>query len=350
MEKLYQVFVSSTYEDLREARDTVMEVLLESECMPAGMELFPASNEDRWSLIRRVIDGCDYYLIIVAGRYGSMNDDGISYTEAEYDYAVATKKPIMRFLYGDIQELRGRLLESDPEARQKLEGFREKLKADKICKFWSTPGELGGLVSRSLNYLKSNYPAEGWVRAGQVATPELLRENAELRESVAQLRLEIERGKAAPIDTVLLAQGSQVASFQSVLRYLDSKDRPQARTIVVTRTWDDLFRDLGPSMVNEASESSLVAKFQSGLIRAIPVTRIPDIQTALGIQTTGETTFDRVKLQFMALGLIVTSQKRRAVYDTDTYWTLTDRGQAYLLSLTAIRTEEGPELIEGTSE
>ena len=71
MDKRYQVFVSSTYEDLQEERQEVMHALLELDCIPAGMELFPAANEDQWTLIKRVIDDCDYYLVIVGGRYGS---------------------------------------------------------------------------------------------------------------------------------------------------------------------------------------------------------------------------------------------------------------------------------------
>ena len=53
MEKRYQVFVSSTFEDLQEERKEVMQALLELDCIPAGMELFPASNEDQWSLIKK---------------------------------------------------------------------------------------------------------------------------------------------------------------------------------------------------------------------------------------------------------------------------------------------------------
>jgi hypothetical protein len=52
MEKRYQVFISSTFQDLQEERKEVMQALLELDCMPAGMELFPAANEDQWSLIR----------------------------------------------------------------------------------------------------------------------------------------------------------------------------------------------------------------------------------------------------------------------------------------------------------
>ena len=90
MEKRYQVFVSSTYADLQDERQRVIQALMEMDCIPAGMELFPAADEEQWEFIKRVIDDCDYYLLIIGGRYGSTTADGVSYTEREYDYAVAS--------------------------------------------------------------------------------------------------------------------------------------------------------------------------------------------------------------------------------------------------------------------
>jgi len=98
MDKKYQVFVSSTFRDLQDERKQVIQALLELDCIPCGMELFQASDDDQWTLIKRVIDDCDYYLVVIAGRYGSMKD-GVSYTEREYDYAVSQNKPVIAFLH-----------------------------------------------------------------------------------------------------------------------------------------------------------------------------------------------------------------------------------------------------------
>ena len=105
MDKRYQVFVSSTFEDLQEERKTVIQILLENDCIPCGMELFPASNEEQWSFIKSVIDDCDYYLLIIGGRYGSTNKDGISYTQMEYEYARSKNKPIIAFIHKNPNEL-----------------------------------------------------------------------------------------------------------------------------------------------------------------------------------------------------------------------------------------------------
>lgn len=42
----YQVFVSSTYRGLEDERRLVMQALLEMECIPSGMELFPAGGHE----------------------------------------------------------------------------------------------------------------------------------------------------------------------------------------------------------------------------------------------------------------------------------------------------------------
>jgi hypothetical protein len=49
-EKRYQVFVSSTYVDLQEERQAVIMALLQLNAVPAGMELFPAADEDACDL------------------------------------------------------------------------------------------------------------------------------------------------------------------------------------------------------------------------------------------------------------------------------------------------------------
>src|SRR6266704_2128879 len=100
-DKRYQVFVSSTYEDLQMERQEVMQALLELDCIPSGMELFPAADEDQWSLIKRVIDDCDYYIVIIAGRYGSIGPEGKSYTQMEYEYAAQKSIPVFGFLHAE---------------------------------------------------------------------------------------------------------------------------------------------------------------------------------------------------------------------------------------------------------
>ncbi|MGP5544636.1 DUF4062 domain-containing protein [Psychrobacter aquimaris] len=81
--------MSSTFADLKNERSNVIQTLMEMDCIPAGMELFPALDEEQFEFIKKVIDDSDYYLLIIGGRYGSLSNEGISYTEMEYDYAIS---------------------------------------------------------------------------------------------------------------------------------------------------------------------------------------------------------------------------------------------------------------------
>jgi hypothetical protein len=93
----YQIFVSSTYEDLKIERQQVAQAILELEHFPAGMEIFPASNETQWELIKKFIAESDYFIVVVGGRYGSVDAAGASYTEKEFDYAQELGIPILGF-------------------------------------------------------------------------------------------------------------------------------------------------------------------------------------------------------------------------------------------------------------
>lgn len=69
---------------------------------PVGMEIFGAADEEQWEIIRDTIDSSDYYVLLVANRYGSIvedgSDKGISYTEKEYRYAKEKGIPILGVL------------------------------------------------------------------------------------------------------------------------------------------------------------------------------------------------------------------------------------------------------------
>ncbi len=132
MDKRYQVFVSSTYADLKEERRRVIQTIIEMDCIPAGMELFPAADEEQFQFIKRVIDDCDYYLLIIGGRYGSTTEEGISYTEKEYDYAVTRGLKVIALIHENPDEIPFGKSEQDPLLRERLQRFRKKASTNRL--------------------------------------------------------------------------------------------------------------------------------------------------------------------------------------------------------------------------
>jgi hypothetical protein len=176
-EKRYQVFVSSTSIDLANERRLVIDALLEASYIPVGMELFNAATESAWPVIERLIDSCDYYVVIVAGRYGTVRSDGKSFTQSEYEYAKRIGKPRLAFLHGMPDDLPRKLTEPTKAGMEKVRKFRHMLQNDLLCKYWSRGGdELAGKVVSSLNNAALTDPQPGWVRGNSLlAIPDDIR-------------------------------------------------------------------------------------------------------------------------------------------------------------------------------
>lgn len=164
MSKKYQVFVSSTYKDLKEERLAVTQYLLKMGFIPVGMEQFPASNMSQMEYIKMMLDDCDYYLLILAGKYGSVAEDGVGFTEKEYDYAIANDIPVMSILIRDIGELPSKKCEDTDEKRTLLNNFRDKVSAGKMVDFYTDIGTLTSAVGAAVHRCVRDYPAKGWIR------------------------------------------------------------------------------------------------------------------------------------------------------------------------------------------
>lgn len=164
VDRRYQIFVSSTFADLQEERQAVMQALLSLDHFPAGMELFPASDEDQWALIKGVIDDSDYYVLVVGGRYGSTTEEGLSYTEMEFDYARTTKKPILAFVHQNPELITAGKTDLSDRARERLRLFRKKVETGRHVKFWNGSDDLRAKVIQSVSAETKRNPQEGWVR------------------------------------------------------------------------------------------------------------------------------------------------------------------------------------------
>ena len=176
MNKKYQVFISSTQKDLVDERIDIMQALLESKCIPAGMELFDTANKKSWEIIKQDIDESDFYLLVIAGMYGSLTKDHhgnqISYTEKEYNYAVSIKKPRMVFMHSDINSLPAGKVEKSQAGRKRLEKFKNRiLQSHMQVAFWANSGELISRMKSSIQELINTTPSAGWIK-GTLLTSE----------------------------------------------------------------------------------------------------------------------------------------------------------------------------------
>jgi hypothetical protein len=337
MEKKYQVFISSTYNDLLEERSEVMQALLELDCIPVGMELFPAADDDQWTLIKRLIDDCDYYVLIVAGRYGTIHpNQGTSYTQMEYEYAVKQNIPVIAFLHKNPDNIASGKTDNNIESKGKLDIFKARV-SEKLCKYWETPAELGGVVSRSLVKLIKEKPRAGWVKSTYVPDEDTNKTMLDLRKQIDNLEEELKkRNIKLETDDEMLAQGDDVFFLSGTAKRWNMQSSTKDEPFKVATTWNDFFSILSPLMVHEISEYDIRATIKKYVIKTL----YPGFTETMYLQGVeieiNEDVFQTIKIQLRALDLIAPSNKKRSVKDTDTYWTLTDKGDNLMVQLRAI--------------
>ncbi|WP_217240009.1 DUF4062 domain-containing protein [Streptomyces sp. AC555_RSS877] len=163
------MFISSTRMDLADERRALTDALLKNQFIPVGMEQFGARTDGAWPIIKRFIDECDFYVLVIAGLYGSLRQEtGFSYTESEYEYATQAKKPVLAFVHEDISALPAAKVERNAAKRKKLAAFTARVEADLVRATWRDTGDLVVEVTSALNQAMQDNSAVGWIRGDAV--------------------------------------------------------------------------------------------------------------------------------------------------------------------------------------
>lgn len=328
MKVKYQIFVSSTYEDLKHERDLVLKAILEMGHIPVGMEMFSAGDEEQWKLIQRQIDDCDYYVVIIAHRYGSM-DVAVSYTEKEYDYAVSKGIPTLGFIIDDTSKWPKNSMDTDMGRIEKLLAFKGKVKG-KIVSFWKNSEDLYGKVSIALMKQFTINPRVGWVKSNETVSSEVMneisrlsKENAELRHKVHQLIQEIRREateKHHEIRELLKKNKIELSFF-----YRSGKQWENHTDFY----YDKLFIVLAPELVMEKSTRAS-AELLGLMFNPEKDNKEKSLRTPWPIPSNN---MKQLLVDWQVLDLVKPSEKKHSVKDQNEYWTLTAFGHEIYKSI-----------------
>lgn len=336
MDKRYQVFISSTFTDLKEERKAIIEGLLNAKYIPAGMEIFVASNDEQFKYIKKIIDTCDYYVLVVGARYGSINPStGKSFTEQEYDYAVEKGIPVLVFLHDDPYNLPAD--KRDDKNRELLEEFRNKVSAGRLCKMWHTSSELIPTVIISLGEEVADNPQMGWTRGNIEDSVDLLSQINELRKEKEKIEKEYRElnGKYNELTKQRedIACGSEKYTIQGKKEVTKSGEFKLTRHIEkrqITLTWDEIFSGIAPYLTAPIDFKG----FEIKLTKAINSAYNADISyiNADCAQT--------IKVQLCALGLIKCYQKKLINGGLVEAIEITEKGSSYLIELKTVKMRE----------
>lgn len=330
-EKKYQVFVSSTFRDLSNERQDAIRNILDLNHIPAGMELFPASDIDQLEYIKKVIDECDYYILIMGGRYGSIDSYGISYTEREYDYAVNTGKIVLAFVHSDLNSIPIGKSDIEPHLTRALEAFRQKVTSGRLVKMWKDRHELEPLILKSLIHAFRDFPQTGWIRGNNAASSDLLeqsnstlQENVKLKEKIKFLE---ENNIPKTIDGLASLEDNFLIRFRTGFRNEMSR-KFEYRKKELTASWKEIFLSVA-GLLN-------VSKTDSVIFYAIEELS-NEKGNSYAIQDINETDKITIKVQLQALGLISTRVSKTTQGGFAEFLSLTQQGKELFFKERAIR-------------
>ncbi len=251
----YQIFLSSTFRDLKDERQAVVDAVLSIGHFPSGMELFPASDATPWALITRVIDDSDYYVLILGGTYGSTDSSGISYTEREFDYAVKKGIPILAFLHQNPADIPAGKTEIEKNAKKKLDVFRKKVQM-RHCKYWTTPHDLQYKVAVGLVQEINVNPTVGWVRANEGFDAAIISQASEIKKALEETKTERDLREKAE---------NRILDLEKELETLNRRLADRALEFSLEALGDQKVNpyvglSLPPSFILESAEDILIGK------------------------------------------------------------------------------------------
>lgn len=310
----YQVFISSTFEDLKDERNQVIRATLEMGHIPVGMEMFSAADEEQWQIIARHIDESDYYAVVIAHRYGSLTPEGISYTRKEYEYAIDRGVPCLGFVLADGAMWPGDRID-DGDSRALLDEFKTLVRRKPVS-HWTNAEDLHSKFSVALMKSFNTTPRDGWVRASSGGGPEVMSEvvrlsseNAVLRKRLAEADAAIVEGQRDDIqEAVSIMRGAtQVLSFRK------APDAPwETKELPLIKIFGAIVAELVVESTVEALAADLCMHIQGPDNGGWDIVAVNQVKIALA--------------DLMALGLVQPSERRHAVSDSSEYWSLSPFG------------------------
>jgi hypothetical protein len=147
-----RVFVSSTYSDLKEHRQLVMEQIVRRDLLFRGMEHFGAHSDQPSTRIVEEVRESDVYVGIFGARYGFIDKQtGLSMTELEFNEAEARGMPLLLYVAAPDAELKRGDVETDPDATRKLMALLARVKSHHVVYQFESPMDLARQVYTDLN-------------------------------------------------------------------------------------------------------------------------------------------------------------------------------------------------------
>lgn len=151
MTRQLTVFLCSTYADLAEERDRVLDAVRRLQLQHDSMEFFGARAGLPIETCLAEVRRSDVLVVVVGHRYGSLVPDlGISFSEAEYREGQRLGKPCLVYLRDENAPVLPKDFERDPEKLRLLDRWKDTLSTRHTIAKFSNAQELAVQVTADL--------------------------------------------------------------------------------------------------------------------------------------------------------------------------------------------------------
>ena len=277
------------------------------------MEAFPANNSTPFELIQKMIDDSDYYILVIGGRYGSLNEEGISYTEMEYDYALKTKKHILSFVHKNQLDIPLGKTDTEKNIIEKLETFKKKISVH-LIKYWTNKFDLKSYVLSSLSIAFQLNPQQGWVKLSGDFDSSFLLKYSDLLSKYNDLQDKYLRlQERISIDEINKGEDfKKETTIKFFLGTLSSWSNPKLyrKIYEIKMSWLEVFFGLAHSLLSINYPSIIIKQMSDTLNRILKGTDLYSTifsenakNTGFNIVITKETLL-KIKVQFISFNWI----------------------------------------------
>ena len=255
-----KIYLSSTFEDLKEHRAAAHHILQQMKHEVIFMEDYTAKDQRPLDKCLADVAACEIYVGIFAWRYGYIpdqgNPQGKSITELEYRKASQERKPRLIFLLDPkakwwLHWLDFRTGEGDRGER--IDQLRDELSREHTVRFFDSPDALSGQISVALQ--------QTLVEAGMAEQRQALAEESESRRLRVRQRVVGQRSDIGEHFRGRLQEQKQLGSYLAdpSTKLVSIIGRPGiGKTALATRVLGELERNRWPHQETAATVDGIV--------------------------------------------------------------------------------------------
>ncbi len=333
----YRVFIAHDVDELQGVAVKVGYELVKHKCLPLGLGLSPALNNNHWDVTRAMIDESDVVFLLIGNSYGTLSPSGVSYVHMAYIYATTQGKPIYPFC----------LKSSAEQATSKnthIQEFRKLLSVHKV-RTWTMESDLNKQLLMAIRKLKA-VRSIGLLPASEQNASKI---ESSFSPSLNTVTLSSQSQEIKQLRKELEAAKKELSVYESSVSTSANKPKIRNKFVLIAysakvfsggnfktitenwnMSWDDIFLAVAPHMLSAISEEKMRLVISASLathVQAPIKQQYPNSHAVADVRLTNES-MNRIKIYLRGQDLI-----REVMQGRDIRWRLTEVGDEQLTEL-----------------